>query len=110
MPSVTKTLKTADTTGYVVNLGAECSTVSVGCRTGSIWVQPFVKSDTAPTNPTSAAVPAAAGDVVDFVQVLANESKDFDLSDGFSQENQRLRYTHVRVWSVAASNVEVMGG
>jgi len=109
MPSVTKTLKTADTTGYVVALGAECSIVSVGCRTGSLWAQPFLKSTTDPATPTSAAVPAAAGDVTDFVQVLANESKDFDLSAGFSPDNAQLRYTHVRIWSVAAANAEILG-
>lgn len=109
MASLTKTKKLANTTGYVVALGSlGMITVGLG-NAGEVWVEPVANQTTAPATPTNAAIPANAGDEVNFVNITANESRTFDLSKAFAVENQQVRWTHLRIWCVTAGNLEILG-
>lgn len=109
MATAPKTLKTANTSGYTVALDGECTRVVVGCRSGEAWVQPVQRGGTS-TAPGSSPAPANAGDVADYAHLGgAGESKEFDLSSGFAERNQGRAYTHIRVWSVSAGEIEILG-
>ena len=111
--SYTRTLKTADGTGYVLTLpGAGLSRVAIGAESGECWVLPYINQTSAPSTPTSALITSVAGvaSSKESIRLTAGKSVVLDLSAGFSGDNTSLRYTHLAVWSVTAGIFEGSSG
>lgn len=111
--SYTRTLKTADGTGYVLTLpGAGLSRVAIGAESGECWVLPYINQTSAPSTPTSALITSVAGvaSSKESIRLTASKSVVLDLSAGFSGDNTSLRYTHLAVWSVTAGIFEGSSG
>ena len=111
MSLISKSLKTANTTGYYIPLGADCSRIVIGARTGEFMVQPILTGGVT-TIGTSAGAPANAGDITDYVRIKDGDpSMTFDLSAGYAVANQAGgRLIGVRVYSITAGEVTVYGG
>ena len=107
-----KTLKTADGTGYTMELPAGgCSRLAIGAESGECWVELLTNQTSAPSTPTNALITSAAGvsNAKSTFKLTAGASRVLDLSSGYSADNATARFTHYRVWSVSAGFVEVLG-
>ena len=112
MSFYSRTLKTADTTGYVMELPTGgCSRLAIGAESGECWVELLVNQTSAPATPTNALITSTAGvsNAKATIHLIAGASRVLDLSSGYSADNATARFTHYRVWSVAAGLVEALG-
>lgn len=112
MSAYLKTLKTADTTGYVLALPTGgCSRLSIGSESGEHWIEPMIGQTSTPADPTNALICGTAGvaGAKSTFHQAAGATRVLDLSSGYSKDNASQRYTHVRVWTVSAGFVEILG-
>jgi len=107
-----KSLKTADTTGYVLSLpSGGCSRLAFGSESGDHWLEPLVGLTADPATPTNALITSTAGvsNAKSTIHLVAGTTRELDLSSGYSADNATARFTHVRVWAVSAGFVEILG-
>ena len=112
MSAYVKTLKTADGAGYVLPLPATgCSRLALGSESGDHWIEPMIGQTSDPATPTNALITSTAGvsNAKATIHLIAGASRVLDLSSGYSADNATARFTHYRVWSVAAGLVEALG-
>ena len=112
MSDYVKTLKTADTNGYVLPLPVGgCSRLVLGSESGDHWIEPVTGQTSDPATPTNALITSTAGvsNAKSTIHLIAGTSRELDLSSGYSADNATARYTHVRIWAVSAGFVEILG-
>lgn len=112
MSAYVKTMKTADTTGYVLPLPAGgCSRLALGSESGDHWIEPMIGQTSTPADPTNALIASVAGvaGAKSTIHLVPGQDRVLDLASGYSADNASARWTHVRVWAVTGGFVEILG-
>lgn len=107
-----KTIKTADTNGYVLPLPeGGCSRLALGAESGECWIEPLLNQTETPATPTNALIASVAGvaGAKSTIKLTAGGTRVLDASAGYSIDNATARFTHVRIWAVSAGFVEILG-
>lgn len=105
---VNKQLLAANTTGYVISLGQNCTYLSLKADSGCDLHVAVVQASSTPTTPTNAAI-AGSGAQTDYIHIVAGQTVEIDLSKGMAAKHLDETVNYVKVWSVAGGILNVVG-
>ena len=108
MATVFKHLLAANTTGYVVSLGSNCSYLSLKADSGcDLYIKPQYAAS-APSTPTDAFI-AGSGAQVETIHLTAGQTMEIDLAKGRAGEHLQDGINYLQVWSATGGVLNVVG-